>query len=252
MVYVPAGEFVMGSEEGRSNERPVHTVYLDAFYIDKTEVTNAQFAQFLNEQGNQKEGGATWLDIEDSDCLIAKSGERYQSKSGYEDHPVIEVTWYGSRAYCKWRGLGVPGQVRLPTEAEWEKAASWDPATGAKRIYPWGNEWDGGRVNADRPITGTMEIGTHTVPVGSKSEGASPYGVLDMAGNVWEWVADWYAKDYYDRSPYQNPKGPGSGEDRVVRGGSWRSPSSFVRTTVREYIFPTYTFDQGFRCACSP
>ena len=176
---------------------------------------------------------------------------QYRPKSDFEDHPVIEVTWYGAKAYCEWRGLNGPEQVRLPTEAEWEKAASWDPATGAKRVYPWGNEWDGSRVNADRPITGTTEVGIHTLPVGSISKGVSPYGVLDMAGNVWEWVADWYAGDYYEHSPSQNPGGPDLGEDRVLRGGSWRSSGSFARTTVRHHWFPAYSFDIGFRCARS-
>jgi formylglycine-generating enzyme required for sulfatase activity len=254
-VYIPAGEFIMGSDEGRSNEQPAHTVYLDAFYIDKTEVTNAQFAQFLNEQGNQKEGGETWLDIGDEDCRIIRRGTQYQPWSDYRDHPVLEVTWYGAKAYCEWTG------GRLPTEAEWEKAASWDPATETKRVYPWGNEWDESRANADRPITTTVEIGIHTVPVGSKSKGASPYGVMDMSGNVWEWVADWYAKDYYERSPSQNPQGADPGECtvlgpnaqdghecKVLKGGSWRSAASFTRTTVRDYIFPTFSFDVGFRC----
>ncbi|MGB2895573.1 MAG: SUMF1/EgtB/PvdO family nonheme iron enzyme [Anaerolineales bacterium] len=252
MVRIPAGEFIMGSDEGRSDERPVHTVYLDAYYIDKTEVTNAQFAQFLNEQGNQEEDGETWLDIEDEDCLITESGGHYRPKSEYKDHPVIEATWYGAKAYCNWRGLSVQEQIRLPTEAEWEKAASWNPAMDAKRIYPWGNEWDDSRANADRPITTTTEIGVHTVSVGSNPKGASSYGVLNMAGNVWEWVADWYARDYYGNSPSQNPQGPDAGEDKVVRGGSWRSPSSFARTTVRHHWFPAYTFDIGFRCAYSP
>ena len=269
MALVPAGKFIMGSDEGSRGERPAHSVYLDAFYIDKIEVTNAQFAQFLNEQGNQEEGGATWLDFKDKDCWITKSLGRYQPKGGYENHPVIEVTWYGAKAYCEWRGRSVSKHVRLPTEAEWEKAASWDPVAGAKRLYPWGNEWDAGRVNADWPITNPTEYRPiitaqgkpNTAPVGSHPEGASPYGVLDMAGNAWEWVADWYAEDYYGRSPAQNPLGARVGECtvmgpngremnecKVLRGGSWRSTPAFVRTIVREYIYPAFTYDVGFRC----
>ncbi|MCP4543245.1 MAG: SUMF1/EgtB/PvdO family nonheme iron enzyme [Chloroflexi bacterium] len=261
MILIPAGEFIMGSDEGDGDARPAHTVYLDAFYIDKTEVTNAQFARFLNEQGNEEEDGETWLDITDEDCRISKSSGPYRPRSGYADHPVIELTWYGARAYCEWIG------GRLPTEAEWEKAASWDPETGAKRIYPWGNEWDSSKVNADRPITGTTEVGIHTVPVGSNSAGASLYGVMDMSGNVWEWVGDWYASGYYERSPSQNPTGPetgdfydrsdnptgpGSGADKVLRGGSWRSASAFANTTVRHHWWPSYSWDVGFRCIRSP
>jgi formylglycine-generating enzyme required for sulfatase activity len=184
MVYVPAGEFTMGSEE-YSDEQPVHTVYLDAFYIDKTEVTNTQFAQFLSEQGNQEEGGVTWLHIGDEDCLISQSRGQYQPKSGYSDHPVIEVSWYGARAYCEWLGK------RLPTEAEWEKAAR--GADGL--IYPWGNTFDGTKLNfADKNTNfdwsdSNWDDGyADTAPVGSYPDGASPYGALDMRvtfGNGW-------------------------------------------------------------------
>ena len=222
----------MGSDEGDSDEQPVHTVYLDAFYIDKTEVTNAQFAQFLNEQGNQEEGGVTWLDIRGG--LISQSGGQYQPKSGYEDHPVIEVSWYGARAYCQWAGK------RPPTEAEWEKAARGTDG----RTYPWGEGIDCDHAQYS-------ECGGQTVPVGSKPKGVSPYGALDMAGNVWEWVADWYDSDYYGRSPSRNPQGPDSGEYRVLRGGSWYFNGSHARTAFRHNSDrPTLTnYSIGFRCA---
>ena len=251
----------MGSDEGDDDERPVHTVYLDDFYIDETEVTNAQFAQFLNEQGNQEEDGETWLDVSDEECRIIERGSQYRSWGDYRDHPVLEITWYGARAYCEWVG------GRLPTEAEWEKAASWDPETGDKRVYPWGNEWDDSLVNADHPITTTGLSAVRTLPADSNSTGASPYGVMNMSGNVWEWVADWYASGYYAVSPSQNPTGPesgdyydrsenplgpGSGADKVVRGGSWRSTSDFANTTVRHHWYPAYSWDVGFRCARSP
>ncbi len=117
MVYVPGGTFQMGSDEDDSNEQPVHTVTLDAFWIDQTEVTNAQFAAFLNDQGNQTERGVTWLELESDYSLIEQTGDEYQPKSSYADHPVLEVSWYGANAYCQWAG------VQLPTEAQWEYAA---------------------------------------------------------------------------------------------------------------------------------
>jgi len=235
MVYVPAGEFTMGSDEGDSNEQPVHTVYLDAFYIDKYEVTNAQFAQFLNEQGNQEEGGVTWLDIGSESCLITQIGEQYQPKSGYDDHPVIEVSWYGARAYCLW------ASKRLPTEAEWEKAARGTD----ERTYPWGE-----RVDCDHAQYNECE--GETAPVGSKPKGASPYGALDMAGNVAEWVADSYGEDYYSQSPSRNPLGPGFGTSKVLRGGSWIWELDSVRCADRRGKHPGITDGTvGFRCARS-
>lgn len=225
----------MGSDEGENDERPVHTVYLDDFYMDKTEVTNAQFAWFLNEQGNQEEDGETWLHIEDDDCLITEVGGQYQPKSGYADHPVIEVTWYGAVAYCEWAGR------RLPTEAEWEKAARGVEA----RTYPWGEEIDHSYANyggrGDAPVA-----------VGSYPAGASPYGALDMAGNVYEWVLDWYYDYYYRTSPDRDPRGPDAGDFRVLRGGSWVNGEKRVRTTARMNNAPANPLNNvGFRCARS-
>jgi formylglycine-generating enzyme required for sulfatase activity len=268
MVYVPGGEFIMGSgdtdvdsalalcnEVGgdceRSwfdNEQPQHTVYLDAFHIDKTEVTNAQFARFLNEMGNREEGGVTWLGIGDEACLITWDGEQYQPKSGYENHPIIEVSWYGARAYCEWVGK------RLPTEAEWEKACR-----GADGwIYPWGSTFNGNKVNfCDKNCSEELkDISVddgyaRTAPVGTYSTGVSLYGALDMAGNVREWVADWYDSGYYSRSPRRNPPGPDSGEKRVIRGGSWQYSWRLTRCPYRSgWSAPTFIGgDVGFRCA---
>jgi formylglycine-generating enzyme required for sulfatase activity len=247
MVYVPAGEFEMGSTGGASDEKPVHTVYLDAFWIDRTEVTNAQFAAFLNEQGNREEGGVTWLDLEDEDCLIERAGGEYRAAEGYAGHPAIEVTWYGAVAYCAWAG------ARLPTEAEWEKAARGTDG----RVYPWGDEFNGSRLNfCDRNCkydwkdTEADDGYARTAPVGSYPAGASPYGALDMAGNVWEWVADWYDGDYYRNSPARNPQGPPTGDARVLRGGSWRYYGIFVRGAYRLWVNPDVAYNNlGFRCA---
>ena len=143
MVRIPAGEFMMGSNDGDNDEKPIHKVYLDAYYIDIYEVTNAQFSRFLNEKGNQKEGGVTWLNIGIEYCLIEYKNGKYQPKSGYANHPVIEVSWYGARAYAEWIGK------RLPTEAEWEKAAR-GGLVGKK--YPWGDSIDSSKVNYSRKV----------------------------------------------------------------------------------------------------
>jgi len=251
MALVPAGAFMMGSESGDSDERPVHEVYLDDFYIDVYEVTNAQFVEFMNDMGNH---GIIWLGTGDDDARIHKSGGSWEADSGYEDHPVIEVTWWEAREYCEWR------EARLPTEAEWEKAARGDLEG---RLYPWGDESpvcragaDNGAKfddNADCDDTDTEKVGTYR-PNG--------YGLYDMAGNVWEWVADWYDVDYYRNPPYENPLGPSSssGEYHVLRGGSWNFSPDFVRVAYRHYAaplshylgFPAAYYGFGFRCARSP
>ena len=235
MVLIPAGEFTMGSDEF-FGEGPAHKVYLDAFYIDKYEVTNEQFCQFLNEKGNQTEGGVRWLDISGSNIEYQR-GE-YRSKTDYEDHPVTGVTWHGANAYAKWRGC------RLPIEAEWEKAARGDLIG---KIYPWGDDIDPGRANygQDAKSATTTSVGSY-LPNG--------YGLYDIAGNVWEWCSDWYDRDYYSESPYKNPPGPEDGYARVVRGGGWSGPvhvyAKYLRCSYRYFLRPESTNNYlGFRCA---
>jgi formylglycine-generating enzyme required for sulfatase activity len=210
MVYVPAGEFLMGDD-------PVRTVTLDDFWIDRTEVTNAQFAAFLNDRGNLWEGEATWLELNDARCPIKLSEGEFQPKSGYADHPVAEVTWYGASAYCQWVG------ARLPTEEEWEKAARGTDG----REYPWGN-WKAGQCN-------TQEAGVgRTTPVGQYSPGGdSPYGCADMAGNVWEWTSSLWKITR-----------------RVSRGGSWAKDRSEARCAASDWDYPSYSITDygGFRC----
>jgi formylglycine-generating enzyme required for sulfatase activity len=242
MVPVPAGEFLMGSPDtdpkANADEVPQHTVYLHAFWIDQTEVTNGRYVQFLNTLGAYR-GACSGRDCvetqrEDRDSHIRHQGDCYVVEPGFEDHPVIEVTWYGSDAYCAWVG------ARLPTEAEWEKAARGVDG----RLYPWGKSLP----QCDRAQYGDCEGAT--VPVGSRLAGASPYGATDMAGNVWEWVADWYDPGYYSASPSLNPMGPPVGERKVFRGGSWGYPAAFMRTVERARNRPTYAgFNIGFRCA---
>ena len=252
IVFVPAGEFLMGSEDlsAEADEAPEHTVYLDDFWIYKHEVTNAQFATYLNAASNQSEGEVTWLGV---DVRISQSEERWVPDEGYEDHPVVDINWFGADTYCQWAG------GRLPTEAEWEKAARGTDG----RTYPWGNT----------PVTGELSnyCDSHcvyyeyrddnqddgysdTAPVGSYPEGTSPYGALDMAGNVFEWVNDWYDQKYYSQSGNtDNPQGPSSENTRVLRGGSFFSPEiiryRWLRASHRLESSPERTFQGwGFRC----
>ena len=226
MVYVPEGEFTMGSpdSEGDGDEHPQHTVSLGAFWIDRYEVTNDQFRQCV-------EAGAC---VPPTTC---DSGEPTYGEAEKRDHPVVCVNWHDAEAYCRWTG------ARLPTEAEWEKAAR---GTDGRR-YPWGDEWDVGRCNtAEGGKGGTMPVGSHS-PTGD-----SPYGCADMAGNVWEWVADWYDGDYYSRSPDSNPPGPNLGDYRVVRGGSWFSDQLRAHSAYRRRHNPGYSrINYGFRCSVS-
>lgn len=237
LVFVPSGEFEMGSNEWNEDEKPVHTVYLDAYWIDKYEVTNTQYAIFLNEVGNQMEGGVTWLDASDEDVRIYQFGGEWLADSKYSNHPVVEVSWYGASAYCEWAGR------RLPTEAEWEKAARGEDG----RMYPWGNETDSSLGDYYGKARGTK-------PIGSYPAGVSPYGALDMAGNVWEWVFDWYDETYYRNSPYKNPQGPTSESFHVLRGGAWGLGVIYLRSSFRYWHSPVdlSSYYVGFRCVFSP
>jgi formylglycine-generating enzyme required for sulfatase activity len=240
MVYVPGGIFPMGSDGSDpgadTDEFPQHSVTLDGFWIDRTKVTNRQFAAFLDQKDSREEGGKTWLELDDETCLIEGVDGKFRPRSGYADHPVIEVSWYGVVAYCEWAG------GRLPTEAEWEYAARGSDG----RIYPWGN---------DAPTCEQAQFAGcegDTVPVDSRPEGASWCGTLDMAGNVWEWVNDRYDRDYYGRSPLENPTGPETGNYRVLRGGSFYFDESYARAASRNAYYPVTRYeDFGFRCARS-
>ena len=238
--YVPSGNFIMGSNEddrlAKPDESPQHQVYLDAFWIDQTEVTNAMFASFLNEVGNQEVDGKTWLNMRVTDPKIVQEAGLWQPQAGYENHPVVNVTWDGAQAYCDWAGR------RLPTEAEWEKAAR--GTEGA--MYPWG---DGAPACELTNFDGADCTLRHTTPVGSYPEGQSPFGALDMSGNVWEMVADYYAADYYANSPENNPTGPVEGGSHAVRGGSFYVHAYDVRSARRADAPSTSSGPYvGFRC----
>jgi formylglycine-generating enzyme required for sulfatase activity len=238
MVYVPPGTFLMGSTsydpDAFDDEFPQHEVNLDGYWIDKTEVTNTMFAIFLNEEGNQSEDGVMWFDSDDKDSRIWNSNGEWEAMREYARHPVVDVSWYGAKAYCQWVGR------RLPTEAEWEKAARGEDG----RIYPWGNRLsDCVLANYHDCKGGTGDVGLHP-------DGVSPYGALDMVGNVWEWVVDWYSLDYFESSPLDNPQGPSSGSSHVGRGGSWYSNPIYLRAaTRRSYTQRRTVDDTGFRCA---
>ena len=233
MVLVPAGPFVMGRDDRAPNESPAHTVTLDDFYIDSFEATNASFAEFLNVMGNQFEGNAHWIEVNDPDLRIHEVDGIWQVEEGFENYPMNEVTWYGARAYCLWR------TAHLPTEAEWEKAARGTDG----RTFPWGED-----ISCDLANYGGCVYGA--VPVDSFPGGVSPYGAYNMAGNVMEWVADWYDRDYYANSPLENPTGPENGDFKIFRGGSYINAAGNVRTTYRFAKLQVLTYvANGFRCA---
>jgi serine/threonine-protein kinase len=220
MVYIPSGEFIMGSDSGDPNEAPIHTVYLDGFWIDRTEVTNAAFQKCV-------EAGACNQPLNSSNTR-----SNYYNNPTFADYPVIYMNHYDAEAYCRWAGK------RLPTEAEWEKAARGTDG----RTWPWGNTFDRSKLG--------LGPGNDTARVGSNPEGASPYGVLDMAGNVLEWVADWYSADYYTQSPVRNPQGPATGVENVLRGGRWWDVEYDLRTTRRWHLGSNERNPAlGFRCA---
>ena len=252
-VFVPAGSFLMGSEDGEPRESPIHEVTLDAFWLDRSEVTNAQFAAFVADTGYEttaeREGGAwnaageAWDYIEGANWQHPRGPD--SDLTGLEAHPVILVTWDDAMAYATWAG------GRLPTEAEWEYAARGPEG----RVYPWGAAFDGQKLNfcdLNCPFPGadpTVDDGfAFTAPAGVYPDGASWVGALDMAGNLWEWLGDWFSPGYYASSPAVNPTGPASGEQRGVRGGSWLRTAQHARSAFRNLNDPNFRNDQvGFR-----
>ena len=223
MIVIPAGEFIMGSDDGGMDEQPKRTVYLDAFAIQKYEVMQYEYNEFVTATGHRK------------------PLNRYVKNIEYFNHPnqpAIYVSWLDAYEYCKWRGF------RLPTEAEWEKAARGTEG----QSWPWTEDFEPVFAN----FKGDSDLGVFTTVVGSYEKDKSPYGIYDMAGNVREWVQDWYDGQYYSKGVMKNPLGPESGEEKVLRGSSWRDSLYSGRTSGRLKMIPGYRYEAvGFRCAKS-
>ncbi len=247
MAFVPAGEFLMGASNSDANvnpdERRQHIVYIDDLWIDQTEVSVGMFTRFAGAVGYQtdaeRSGGAYIWNGGGWD-FIGSTNWRFPNdpaRAARDEQPVTQVSWNDAAAYCAWAGR------RLPTEAEWEKVAR--GATGS--LYPWGN------TPPDSTRANYADLLGDTSAVTSYPAGANGFGVLNLAGNVYEWVADWYGKDYYSISPARNPQGPASGKYRVMRGGSWQLGAPSLRAFVREVSEPQYMNNNvGFRCSRSP
>jgi formylglycine-generating enzyme required for sulfatase activity len=223
LAYVPAGVFPMGDDRGSTDEQPAHTVNLDAFYIDQYEVTNGFYKACVKAKVCQP--------VRNKISAIRSS---YYENSDFDTYPVIFVDWKMAQTYCEeWRG------ARLPTEAEWEKAAR----GGSNFTYPWGDTPDCNLANYGNCLGDTSSTTIYAL-------GQSRYGSYNMAGNVWEWVNDWYAADYYRSSPQDNPQGPDTGKEKVLRGGSWKDIDTEIRSVNREAKNPAYYSNViGFRCA---
>ena len=215
MITIPAGAFTMGRDDGADDERPAHQVTLSAFHIDRQPVTNAQFAEFLNVRGHSTAGSARLYDYDDNDARIHQVNGQYVADRGFENHPAVESSWLGAREYCAWRGK------RLPSEAEWEKAAR----SADARRYPWGN------TAPDRSRAQFAARFNETAPVENFAAGASPYGVQGMAGNAWHWVSSAYRPYPYRSDDGREDLKPGP--VRATRGGGHDSPAGEITTTQR-------------------
>lgn len=244
MILIPEGVFLMGNDENDArDEQPAHLVQLNAYYIDQTEVTNEDYAQCVEEEVCQPPVSPN-----------ATSHGSYFGNSRFDDYPVIFITWYQADTFCQWR------EGRLPSEAEWEKAASYNAEEGIRTIYPWGDEFDGTRLNycdqnCSREDRDPQIDDGHqdTAPVASYENGRSPSGVYDMSGNVMEWAADWYDSRFYVDSTDTNPLGPLEGQFKTIRGGSWLSSAEDTIVTVRDSFEPLVArANLGFRCAMTP
>lgn len=226
MVYISQGTFIMGTNDSRVDMKPAHEVLLSAYWIDQYEVSNSQYARCVT-------AGGCSAPLDEN----TSTRDDYYTKSEFANFPVVHISWYMADDYCRWAG------GRLPTEAEWEKAARGTD----QRLYPWGN------TSPTRYLLNYADLIGDTTEVGSYPDGVSPYGLFDMAGNVREWIADWYDKDYYQYSPYENPTGSSDSDTRVIRGGAFNSDINSVRTAYRMLGYPQNSGGHiGFRCVVEP
>ena len=250
---IAAGEFVMGADEGEADERPAHRSYVDEFAIGVCPVTNAEYAQFVRDSGHPSPALQA-LPLMVSSALEPEFRARAEAflwtngspPEGRDRHPVTLVRFEDALAYCSWLGARTNIPVRLPTEADWERAAR-GGIDG--RSYPWGETLD--RSHAHFLHAAAAKADASTAAVGSYP--ANDFELHDMAGNVWEWVSDWYASDYYGRAQYLNPQGPDHGTLRIVRGGAWvNAEPRYLRCAYRHKVPPdTYSYSIGFRVAYS-
>jgi formylglycine-generating enzyme len=248
---IPGGEFSMGDSEGDEDERPAHRVEVDPFQVALHVVTQEQYAEFVHSTGHRVPAIRELPLVvgHDSEASFRELSSPYAWRSGdpprdKAQHPAVMVSFSDAMAYCEWLANKIGKAVRLPTEAEWERAARGDLD---RRLYPWGDDIDASRANFLPDPTFKRHRGTR--PVGSYE--ANAFGLYDMSGNVWEWVADWYAADVYRGGTRRNPIGPSDGALRLVRGGSWVTHDvSQLRCAHRHKVPPdTYTYSIGFRVA---
>jgi formylglycine-generating enzyme required for sulfatase activity len=254
LARIPAGDFLMGAADAEEDERPVHRVFVNEFFIGRFAVTGDEYARFVRASGRPAPAirEVPLVARGDREPAFRELAAPYawdndQPGPGHGSHPVVLVSYDDATAYCTWLAETIGRGVRLPTEAEWEKAAR-GGVEGLK--YPWGADIDVSRANylidpAAKPQRGTRPAGTYP---------PNPYGLYDMSGNVWEWVTDWYSGEYYGMGESRDPRGPSSGSLRIVRGGAWVNHDvSMLRCAYRHKVPPdTYAYSVGFRIVCEP
>ena len=253
LARIPAGDFMMGAADAEDDERPVHRVYLSDFLISRFPVTQDEYARFVRATGYAVPSvrALPLIALGERDAVFRDLAAPYvwtaaRSPVGYGSHPVVLVRYDDALAFCKWLSDELGRVVRLPTEAEWEKAAR--GGVDGQR-YPWGNDIDASHGNFLTDPSVKRQRGTR--PTGTYPPNA--YGLYDMCGNVWEWVSDWYGPDYYGQGDARDPRGPDSGDFRIVRGGSWVNDDvSMLRCSYRHRVPPdTYAYSVGFRIVCA-
>jgi serine/threonine-protein kinase len=253
LARIPAGDFLMGAADVEEDERPVHRVYLSEFFIGRFAVTQDEYARFVRDAGYPAPAvrALPLIAAGGRDTVFREMAAPYvwtdgQPLAGHGSHPVVLIRYEDAAAYCAWLSRALGRAVRLPTEAEWEKAAR-GGVDGLR--YPWGDDCDPSRCNflvdaSTKHLRGTRPTGTYP---------PNPYGLYDMSGNVWEWVSDWYGSDYYASSEQRDPRGSEPGAMRIVRGGSWVNEDvGMLRCAYRHKVPPdTYAYSIGFRIVCT-